>query len=382
MTIKKDEQRGTWFFVVDLPSPDGKRRQVRRRGFETKKAAKAALDGLTEDVRHGLHVDRNRLTLGQFLADQWLPTRGLSPSTVETYTIAVNKWIIPHLGGVRLQAIDPAMVSQFLGAMLAEGRSPKYVRNIHGVLRKALADARRLGLVRTNAAADVELPTVRRGEMRAWDGEQLGRFLRRVESDRLGPLWRFIIATGVRRGEALGVRWSDIDIDAGTVSLRRSRVVAGGRVVEGPTKTKAGERSIALDSVTVAVLRSWKSTQAAERLVMGAGWGNEVGLVFTQPDGTPLYPQTITAAFKRIAIELGIPTIGVHGLRHSSATMMLASGISPKVVSQRLGHANVSITLDTYSHVLPAHDQAAADFIGRSLAEANEALPRDSVTNL
>lgn len=115
---------------------------------------------------------------------------------------------------------------------------------------------------------------------------------------------------------------------------------------------------------------------------MGEGWGNDVGLVFTQPDGTPLYPQTVTAAFKRIAIELGIPTIGVHGLRHSSATMMLASGISPKVVSQRLGHASVSITLDTYSHVLPAHDQAAADFIGHSLAEADRALPRDSVTNL
>ncbi len=114
---------------------------------------------------------------------------------------------------------------------------------------------------------------------------------------------------------------------------------------------------------------------------MGTGWGNAVDLVFTQPDGTPLYPQTVTAALNRIAIELGLPTIGVDGLPHSSATMMLASGISPMVVSQRLGHANVSITLDTDSHVLPAHDQAAADFIGRTLGEADEALPCDSVTN-
>ena len=121
---------------------------------------------------------------------------------------------------------------------------------------------------------------------------------------------------------------------------------------------------------------------APERLVMGAGWGNEVGLVFTQPDGTPLYPQTITASFKRISQDIGLPTIGVHGLRHSSATMMLSSGVSPKVVSQRLGHSTVAITLDTYSHVLPAHDQAAADFIGRSLDEASQALRRDSVTNL
>lgn len=203
-----------------------------------------------------------------------------------------------------------------------------------------------------------------------------------VEGDRLGPLWRFLIATGTRRGEALGLRWSDVDLDGSAVAVRRSRVVAGGRVVEGSTKTRAGERSIALDADTVAVLRSWRSTQAAERLLMGTGWRNDVGLVFTQPDGAPLYPQSVTATFKRLAVELGLPTIGVHGLRHSSATMMVASGISPKVVSQRLGHANVSITLDTYSHVLPAHDQAAADFIGRSLAMSADSLPRDSVTNL
>lgn len=384
MTIKKDEQRGTWFFVIDLPSPDGRRRQIRRRGFDTKKAATAAMRRILDDVDHGIHVDRSRLTLGQFLVDHWLPTRGaqLRPSTVEAYSVAANNWIIPRLGAVHLQRIDPAMVAQFVASILADGRSPKYARNIHGVLRKALADARRLGLVRSNAAADVELPQVRRGDLRAWDADQIGRFLHHVEGDRLGPLWRFLIATGTRRGEALGLRWSDVDLNAGSVTIRRSRVVASGRVVEGEPKTKAGQRSIAIDAATAAVLRSWKSTQAAERLVMGAGWGNDVGVVFTQPDGAPLYPQTITASFKRISLELGLPTIGVHGLRHSSATMMISSGLSPKVVSQRLGHATVAITLDTYSHVLPAHDQAAADFIGRSLDEASRTGRRDSVTNL
>jgi integrase len=384
MTVTRDEQRGTWFFVVDLTSPDGRRRQVRRRGFETKKAATAAERRILDDADHGIHVDRSRLTLGQFLVDHWLPGRAaqLRPSTVEAYSIAATKWIIPKLGAVKLQQLDPAMVAQFVASILADGRSPKYVRNIHGVLRKALADARRLGLVRANAAADVELPQVRRGDLRAWDGEQLARFLHSVAGDRLGPLWRFLVATGVRRGEALGLRWSDVDLDAGSVQIRRSRVVAGGRVVEGAPKTKAGQRSIAIDAATAAVLRSWKSSQSAERLVMGAGWGNDVDCVFTQPDGTPLYPQTITATFKRISLDLGLPTIGVHGLRHSSATMMISSGLSPKVVSQRLGHATVAITLDTYSHVLPAHDQAAADFIGRSLDEASQTVPRDSVTNL
>lgn len=228
----------------------------------------------------------------------------------------------------------------------------------------------------------LELPSVNRGELRAWDTDQIGRFLGHVESDRLGPLWRFVVATGVRRGEALGLRWSDVDLDARSVSIRRSRVVAGGRVVEGQPKTKAGVRTIATDAATTTVLRSWKAAQSSERLLMGAGWGNAVDLVFTQPDGTPLYPQTITASAKRIAIDLGLPTIGVHGLRHSSATMMMSSGLSPKVVSQRLGHATVAITLDTDSHVLPAHDQAAADLVGRSLDGADQAVPRDSVTRL
>jgi integrase len=137
-----------------------------------------------------------------------------------------------------------------------------------------------------------------------------------------------------------------------------------------------------VDAATAATLRSWRSAQAAERLMMGAGWANDVGLVFTQPDGAPLYLQTITATFKRISQDIGLPTIGVHGLRHSSATMMISSGLSPKVVSQRLGHSTVAITLDTCSHVLPAHDQAAADFIGRSLDDAARTLRQDSVTNL
>jgi len=166
------------------------------------------------------------------------------------------------------------------------------------------------------------------------------------------------------------------------VMIRRQRVVVGGHVVEGAPKTKAGQRKISVDAATAAALRSWRSTQAAERLLMGAGWANAVGLVFTQPDGAPLYPQTITATFKRISQDIGLPTIGVHGLRHSSATMMISSGLSPKVVSQRLGHSTVAITLDTYSHVLPAHDQAAADFIGRSLDEGARTLRQDSVTNL
>jgi integrase len=253
---------------------------------------------MLDDVRQGLHVDRNTVTLGQFLTDHWLPTRGAQrrPSTVEAYTVAVGKWIIPKLGAVRSQLLDPALVARFVGSMPAEGKSPKYVRNIHGVLRKALADARRLGLVRTNAAADVELPTVRCGELRAWDADQLGRFLCHVAGDRLGPLWRFLVATGVRRGEALGLRWSDVDLDGRSVTIQRSRVVASGRVVEGEPETKAGQRSIAIDEATAGVLRSWRSAPAAERLVMGGGWGNDVGLVFTQPDGTPLYPQTITAA--------------------------------------------------------------------------------------
>jgi len=361
---------GAYHFVIDLPSRGGKRRQLRRRGFATKKEAREARDKLRAEMAGGLYVDHSRLTVGEYLTDHWLPTVAATvrPTTLDTYRRLVRLHLLPTLGPVRLQHLDRSQVARWLATLSTSGLSAKSVRNVHGTLNKALADAVELDLVARNVAARAKgLPSVERNAPRAWTVEQLQAFLAAVGTDRHGALWRFIAVTGCRRGEALGLRWSEVDLEVGTAAIVNQRTIAGGTVVEGPPKTRAGARTVALDPETVAVLRSWRRVQTEERLLMGAGWAG-TDLVFTNPDGGGLWPQRVTATFRRVAGDLGLPLIGVHGLRHTAATWLISTGTNPRVVQQRLGHADVSVTLGLYTHVLPGHDRDAAAALGDALS--------------
>lgn len=362
-----------WAFVFDVPTIDGKRRQVRRRGFATRKAAEAAMAEEMARARGGELVTPTRLTVGQYLTNTWLPMveRSVRPTTFDSYRRAVAKHIIgtddaPGIGGAQLKALDRATIVRFLGALADRGLAPKTIRNVHAILSKALGDAQGLNLVSRNVAHGVELPALPARQTRAWSAEQLREFLHHVADDRWAPMWRVLATTGMRRGEVLGLRWGDVDLERSVVTITNQRTIAGGVVVEGEPKSTAGRRTISIDAATVATLRAWRRTQAAERLQMGAGW-HPGDYVFTWPTGEPVWPQSVTSWFREHAAELGLPSIGVHGLRHSAATWMIASGVSPKVVTQRLGHAHVSITLQLYAHVLPAHDQAAADAFAAAL---------------
>lgn len=364
---------GGWGFVFDVPTIDGRRRQVRRRGFRTKREAQEALDVERARARGGELVTPTRVTVGQYLVGTWLPMveRNVRPSTMAAYRIIVRRHLIgdddaPGLGNVPLAALDRAGVARFVVSLSDRGLSPKSVRNVHGVLSKALADAQKLNLVARNAAHAIDLPAMPARRSRAWTPEQLAAFLDRVEGDRWFPMWRLFMTTGMRRGEVLGLRWVDVDLERGSLTVTHQRTIAGGVIVEGEPKSAAGRRTMALDLGTVAAMRAWRKLQTAERLVMGAGWPAD-DWVFTWPDGGPLWPQSVTSWFKAHAAALGFPNIGVHGLRHSAATWMIGEGVSPKVVTQRLGHAHVSITLQLYAHVLPAHDEAAAEAFAAAL---------------
>ncbi len=370
-SIKRDQSRGTWFFVVDLPTAEGGRRQVRRRGFATKKAAQDGLDALRGKAATGGFVESSKLTVGQYLLETWLPSleSTVRPTTRGTYGILTRRHLVPSLGTVQLQKLERAHVRQWVDR-LSSTMSAKSVKNVHGVLSKALADAVEMELVTRNVAHKIALPRVERPAPRAWTAEQLAVFLGAVAGDRLAPLWRFLATSACRRGESLGLHWVDVDLGAGTATITHQRTVAAGRLVEGAPKTRSGARTVALDDETVAALRAWKRQQSAERLLMGAGW-RDSGLVFTNPDGGGLWPETVTRKFGAIVAELGLPPIGVHGLRHTAATWMIGSGVSPKLVQQRLGHANVAITLGLYSHVLPGHDREAAEGLSAALARAS-----------
>jgi integrase len=231
-------------------------------------------------------------------------------------------------------------------------------------LHRAVRDAVKWGYLQTNVAACADPPraSAQHRELPVWSEQQLHAFLDGVQEQRLYPLWRFLAMTGCRRGEALGLTWPDLDIENGRVAIRRALVPINGRLVETEPKTKRGRRLIALDAETVAVLRMQATLQLAEQQELGDDWV-ESGRVFTQENGAQLHPERISALFRRLVRAAALPPIPLQGLRHTYASLALAKGVNPAIVSRRLGHATVAFTLDIYSHVLPQVDAEAAEMI-------------------
>jgi integrase len=365
----------TYSYCIDLP-PDpvtGKRRQKMKGGFRTKRECQAALNEAVMALQTGTYVAASRRTVRSFLLDEWLPDRAppkLRATTYANYETQIRTHVLPALGSVELQRLSPAQLNAFYRALLADGRrdgqglAPKTVKNIHAIVHRALRDAVRWGYVARNVADAVDPPRGRSPEMRVWTPQQLRAFLAHVRTDRLYAVWLLVATTGMRRGELAGLRWVDVDLAAGRVSPRQPRVVVNYAVEVSEPKTAKGRRVLALDAVTVAALREHQARQAAERATVGAGW-QDTGLVFTRPDGAPIHPDLISDWFERLARAAGLPKIRLHDVRHSYASAALAAGIPAKVVGERLGHATIQITLDTYSHVLPGLDAQAAETVAR-----------------
>ena len=261
-----------------------------------------------------------------------------------------------------------------------DGLKPKSLSHVHAALRAILAQAVEDGLVPTNVAETKRARSARpRGGSngtkvtaeQCWTTEQARAFVAATADDRLGPLWALLLGTGLRRGEAIGLRWEHIDLDAGTLRVARSETAVRGQVVESDdTKSPAGIRTILLGDELVAILRAHRKRQAEERLAAGPAWVDS-GYVFVDVDGRALHPNKVSTSFTAAADAAGLPRIGAKGLRHTHATMLLRDGVPVPAVGLRLGHANPSITLTTYTHFVPADDALAADATSRVLfAEA------------
>lgn len=239
------------------------------------------------------------------------------------------------------------------------GLAPKSIENIAMTLHRVLKGAVRWGRLTRNPA-DPPKRSASHREIPAWNVETLRTFLDATKDDELHARWLFLATSGVRRGEALGLRWTDVDLDTARAKITQTLISVGWKIHFGRPKTAAGRRPIALDAMTVGVMREHRRKMLERLLFVGSGFVDR-GLVFCQPDGSPHHPERFYQAFKRALKKHGLPDIPRHGLRHSWATIALERGIHPRVVQERLGHTNIAVTLQTYSHVLPTmHDEAAA----------------------
>lgn len=362
---------------LDRDPVTNKRRQKWHSGFATKRAAEQALAKIVSEVDAGIYVERTKDTAAEFAAE-WLaaiePT--VRPSTHYSYSRNVRLHVLPHIGGARLASIDAGVLNGLYARLLTTGRqdqkageglSPRSVRYVHTIVHRMLKDAVRWGRLARNAADAADPPRTTSGthaEFVTWTAAELRTFLLGTRDDRLGAAFLLLSTTGMRRGEALGLRWVDLDLDTAQASIRQTVITVKHAVHIGEPKTAKGRRTVELDAETIRALREHRKRQAAERLQMGAGWTDH-GLVFCHPTGGPLHPERFSRSFVDRARQLGMPPIRLHDLRHTWATLALAAGVHPKVVQERLGHANISITLDTYSHVTAAlHSDAASRVAG------------------
>lgn len=301
-------------------------------------------------------------TFGEYMEQWYEVMQGrVSPNTMRSYR-QMGKHAVQALGNRPLRAITAVDLQQLLGNLLSGGLSARTVGYVHAVVKHALQDAEDLSLLQSNPARRVKPPRLERHELVIPTPAESAKLLQTTSGLRLYPLWAWLSLTGTRKGEALGLRWTDIDWTTGSATIQRT---FGGRL--GPTKTARSTRTISLAPHLLTLLKQRRQAQRLERLAAGDEW-QETGLVFTTRVGTPINPRNASRDFKR-ALELaGLSrTYRVHDLRHAMATHWLVSGVPVKVVSERLGHASVSFTLQVYGHVLPGQHAAAAEAMEKDL---------------
>lgn len=363
--------KNSWAVIIDLPrDPEtGKRHQQWHTVHGTKKDGERVLRELLHSVETGSYVKPSRITLGQWLQEWCQSYVGMhtSPRTAESYQSEARRHFIPALGVIPLTHLQPQQLQSYYAHALSKGRtdgkgglSPRTVQYHHRILSEALSHAVKMGLVGRNVAEAVDPPRVERNNWQTLAPEDVPKFLEAARKTPYYVLFYTALYTGMRLGELLGLRWCDVDVDVASLSVVRALYKRCGvrKMVE--PKSSHSRRRIALSPSLALLLRQYRAEQEARGILLGKPL-DDSGLVFSNISGEPLDPGVVSHTFARVLKKAGLPHIRFHDLRHSHATLLLKAGIHPKIVSERLGHANISITLDTYSHVLPGLQEKAAE---------------------
>jgi integrase len=362
--------------IASMNPATGKRQNTTIGTYRTKKEAeKAERDALVQQER-GTLVDPKKTTLAELL-DTWLQSKAgtITPNSYKDYEITIRRHVKPALGTVKAQTLTPAQLQAQFTAWRDAGLQPRTMARCHSVLNQALSQAVDWGIVSRNVCTMVKKPAIAKRPATVWSKVEWREFLREARRDPLAPLWFFLAVEGMRRGEALGLRWSDVNWERGTVHIAQSVVPdrnnKGKALIQPRAKTASGSRTVRLTPDTLAILEAHCDRQRFFRQAAGDGW-HDHDLIVSTSIGTPVNPNNVTRSYDRLVILSGVPRIRVHDMRHTAATLLLRDGNHAKLVSERLGHATIAITLDTYSHVLPDMQDEAAASMSRMLAEAPE----------
>ena len=359
---------GRWVGVVDLGWLDGKRNR-KSMYAKTRKEVQEKLNKALSSHQEGQPLPSDRLTVGQFLSS-WLE-QSVKPkarlSTLESYEEIVRLHIEPNLGKVQLSKLTPMHVTKLVNTKLSRGLSPRRVQYIHAVLRRSLAIAVKWELVSRNVAKLADSPSIRRTEVVPLQIQESRHFLQAVQGDRLAALYTLAITTGLRQGEILGLCWTDINLTNGSITIRNSLQKHGGRYSLVEPKSTKSRRTLVLPELAIVAIRAHKRRQLVERLRM-TGEPNEFDLVFTTRAGTPINRHNLTRDFQALLRREGLPKLRFHDLRHTAASLLLAENVQPRDIMEVLGHSQIGLTMNLYSHVMKPAMQNAADRMDSILA--------------
>jgi integrase len=369
--IKRGDK--TWLVRIFMGcDANGKRRYLNKTIRGTKKDADTYLSKTATAISTDTFVEPSSLTVSDYFT-KWLETAArprVAERTFDSYSELITRYVTEDLGSRKLSDLRPLHIQKLYADMQGRGLSARTVRYLHAVLSSALKQAVRWGMLVRNPAEVVDLPKQVRKEMQALSPTEAGRFIKAAAEDKWGIIFVFALATGMRPEEYLGLQWKDVDLEQGVVIVRRALIwrATGGGWHFGEPKTARSRRSIPLPASTLRSLVEHRRKQAEERLKAGAEY-QQHDLVFATSEGSPLMPRNLKRRhFRPILKAAELPdNFRLYDLRHSCATLLLAAGENPKVVSERLGHASITLTLDVYSHVLPTMQQAASEKLEKML---------------
>lgn len=355
----------TWYYILER-NENGKRKQTKKRGFPTKKEAQKALVEAQSSYENGTYIKPSTLLLKDYMKEWMLDKQhSISRGTVKVNESYIRTHIIPILGDIPISKLNAMDVQRFTNLLMNNGLASSTVKRIYNILNTALNKAEKMQLIPKNIASLIDKPKVKRKELDVWTTNEINHFLNIAKSYRYYVAFHLAIMTGMRQGEILGLRWIDIDFERCQLVIRQT-LSHDGKEFNVGAKTSSGIRSIALDSITISHLERQKRILDNEKNNALPPYFDN-GLVIATSTGNQLFPRDLKKTFDRLIVKADLRKITFHDLRHTHASLLLQQNVHPKIVSERLGHSSIQMTLDTYSHLMPNMQQQVADNLAKML---------------